>query len=144
MLQLIHLYLFVGLAYLKQSFLVFLDSDCEVVLRQQLRVYVGYLFCLCEDESSIEGLAISFRFEDIEQRRDSSESIDFIMRISDVAFEDGNKIVHFLLNNEMESVEFVIDMDILLPLLVDVLLPSDDSIQRHFLVEVVDFVDAAD
>lgn len=33
MLQLIHLYLLVGLAYLKQSFLIFLDSDCEVVLR---------------------------------------------------------------------------------------------------------------
>lgn len=105
---------------------------------------MGYLFCFCEDEASIEGLAIGFRFEDIKQRRNSGEPIDFVMRVSDVTFEYCNKIVHFLLDNEMESIELVIDMDILLPLLVDVLLASDDSIQRHFLVQVVDFVDAAD
>lgn len=144
MLQLIHLYLLVSLAYLKQSFLIFLDSDCEVVLRQQLRVYVGYLFCLSEDEASIEGLTISLRLEDIKQRRYSSEPIDFIMRIGNVPLEDSNKIVHFFLYDEMESIEFVIDMDILLPLLIDVLLASDDPIQRHFFVEIVDFVDAAD
>lgn len=105
---------------------------------------MGYLFCLSEDEASIEGLTISLRLEDIKQRRYSSEPIDFIMRIGNVPLEDSNKIVHFFLYDEMESIEFVIDMDILLPLLIDVLLASDDPIQRHFFVEIVDFVDAAD
>lgn len=61
-----------------------------------------------------------------------------------MAFEDGHQILHFFLNDEMEPIEFVIDMDVLFPLLVDVLLASDYSIQSHFLIEVVDLVDTAD
>lgn len=67
MLQLVDLDLLVCLTDLKQPFLIFLDSDCEVMLRQQLRVDMRYLISLSEDVTSIEGLSINFGLEDVEQ-----------------------------------------------------------------------------
>ena len=143
MLQLVHLDLLVRFADLQQPFLILLDSHCEVVLRQQLGVYMGDLVSLCEDVASVEGLAVGLGLEDVEQRGNSGEAIDFIVRVSDVSLEDGHQIVHFLLYDEVEPVEFVVDVDVLLPLLVNVLLASDYPVQRHLLVQVVDLVDAA-
>ena len=104
---------------------------------------MGDLVSLSEDVASVEGLAVCLGLEDVEQRGNSGEAIDFIVRVGDVSLEDGHQIVHFLLYDEVEPVEFVVDVDVLLPLLVDVLLASDYPVQRHLLVQVVDLVDAA-
>lgn len=64
--------------------------------------------------------------------------------VGNVSLEDCDQILHFLLDDEVEPIEFVVDVDVLFPLLVDVLLASDYSVQCHLLVQVIDFVNAAD
>lgn len=50
------------------------------------------------------------------------------MRVGDVPPEDTDQILHFFLDDEVESIEFIIDMDVFFPLLIDVLLASDYSV----------------